>query len=199
MANYVVSDTSLTAVADAIRAKGGTSAQLEFPAEFVSAIAAIPTGGGGASNIVTGTFKGTTTGSVLDIDVPYEGSGYPIALVIFPEGGWYGNATFSQTIARFNFALFSWNKKDITTPPSYTGSSDEAVCRIGMYKSGASDPTKLYSVIETAAIGYRDTDPSSANAAIFKSATKLSLSIVAPSNYGFMANVDHRYFIIYSS
>ena len=39
-------DTDLTSVANAIRTKGGTSAQLAFPADFVSAIAAIPSGGG---------------------------------------------------------------------------------------------------------------------------------------------------------
>lgn len=39
-------DTGLTSVANAIRAKGGTSAQLAFPAEFVQAIEAIETGGG---------------------------------------------------------------------------------------------------------------------------------------------------------
>ena len=40
-------DSDLTSVANAIRTKGGTSASLAFPADFVSAIAAIPTGGGG--------------------------------------------------------------------------------------------------------------------------------------------------------
>lgn len=40
-------DSDLTSVANAIRAKGGTSASLAFPAGFVSAIDAIPTGGGG--------------------------------------------------------------------------------------------------------------------------------------------------------
>lgn len=44
MANYIASDTDLTAVANAIRTKGGTSAQLAFPAGFVSAIGAITTG-----------------------------------------------------------------------------------------------------------------------------------------------------------
>lgn len=44
MSDYVVSDSSLEAVADAIRAKGGTSAQLEFPADFVLAIGNIPSG-----------------------------------------------------------------------------------------------------------------------------------------------------------
>lgn len=39
-------DSDLTSVANAIRTKGGTSAQLAFPAGFVSAVEAIPTGGG---------------------------------------------------------------------------------------------------------------------------------------------------------
>lgn len=37
-------DADLASVAGAIRAKGGTSAQLAFPAGFVSAVQAIPTG-----------------------------------------------------------------------------------------------------------------------------------------------------------
>lgn len=40
-------DADLTSVANAIRTKGGTSAQLAFPAGFVSAVQAIPSGGGG--------------------------------------------------------------------------------------------------------------------------------------------------------
>ena len=40
-------DADLTSVANAIRTKGGTSAQLAFPAGFVSAVEAIPTGGDG--------------------------------------------------------------------------------------------------------------------------------------------------------
>jgi len=42
-------DADLTSVANAIRAKGGTSADLAFPAGFVSAVQAIPSGGGGYS------------------------------------------------------------------------------------------------------------------------------------------------------
>ena len=39
-------NADLTSVANAIRTKGGTSAQLAFPAGFVSAVNAIPTGSG---------------------------------------------------------------------------------------------------------------------------------------------------------
>lgn len=48
MANYIATDTDLTAVADAIRAKGGMSTSLAFPTGFVDAIDAIETGGGGS-------------------------------------------------------------------------------------------------------------------------------------------------------
>lgn len=40
-------DADLTSVANAIRTKGGTSADLAFPAGFVSAVQAIPSGGSG--------------------------------------------------------------------------------------------------------------------------------------------------------
>lgn len=39
-------NADLTSVANAIRTKGGTSAQLAFPSDFVSAVNAIPAGGG---------------------------------------------------------------------------------------------------------------------------------------------------------
>lgn len=44
MAEYLTNTADLTAVADAIRAKGGTAAQLVYPAGFVSAIQAIENG-----------------------------------------------------------------------------------------------------------------------------------------------------------
>ena len=47
MANeYLVNSDDLTAVADAIRAKGGTIEALSFPGGFVSAVQAINAGGG---------------------------------------------------------------------------------------------------------------------------------------------------------
>lgn len=49
MADYLTTDTDLTAVADAIREKGGTSAALEWPSGYVDAIDAIETGGGDAA------------------------------------------------------------------------------------------------------------------------------------------------------
>lgn len=44
MSDYIVDSADLTGIANAIRAKGGTSGQLTFPAGFVSAVESIPTG-----------------------------------------------------------------------------------------------------------------------------------------------------------
>lgn len=54
MANYLTTDTELTSIADAIRTKGGTQADLVYPTGFVSAINDIQTGGGGGPFTLSG-------------------------------------------------------------------------------------------------------------------------------------------------
>lgn len=66
-------NSELTSVANAIRTKGGTSAQLAFPAGFVSAVQAIPTGGGGnnavfsIADFVIGTVKWTAQNCIPNV------------------------------------------------------------------------------------------------------------------------------------
>lgn len=60
---YTVKQSSLTAVADAIREKGGTSESLSFPNGFVNAVGALSTSGGGSSQtMTTATVTLTTAG-----------------------------------------------------------------------------------------------------------------------------------------
>ena len=61
-------DTSLTAIADAIRAKTGGSSQLVFPMQFVSEIGNIPSGGGGSVDSGTVVFSENTTTFSVDLD-----------------------------------------------------------------------------------------------------------------------------------
>lgn len=90
-------DADLTSVANAIRTKGGTSAQLAFPADFVSAIDAISGGSGGTSgsvdsDYVTIEWEIVTVGSNTISDVPD----------VIPY--LFGLASFSQTGARWKWA-----------------------------------------------------------------------------------------------
>lgn len=68
MSNYLVTDTELTSVADAIRTKGGTSAALEFPGDFVTAIGNISGGGGSTLGTKTITANDTYDASDDDLD-----------------------------------------------------------------------------------------------------------------------------------
>lgn len=77
MAEYITTDTELTSVADAIRAKGGTSAALAYPAGFVSAINNIPSGGGGSSYTLLATQEftvSTTSTTAQSVGIVQAGS-----------------------------------------------------------------------------------------------------------------------------
>jgi len=68
-------DADLASIANAIRTKGGTSAQLAFPAGFVSAVEAIETGGGGATlkqELLGYTPQGDVT-YIPDANIPQYG------------------------------------------------------------------------------------------------------------------------------
>ena len=56
MSNYLVTDTDMTSVANAIRTKGGTSESLAFPTGFVNAINDIPSGGSVETKSVTSDY-----------------------------------------------------------------------------------------------------------------------------------------------
>lgn len=70
--DYKVSDTDLTGIANKIRAKGGTSASLEFPDGFKDAIDAIPTGitPTGTKNINTNGTHDVAQYASAEVNVP---------------------------------------------------------------------------------------------------------------------------------
>lgn len=89
MSNYLVSDTDMTSVANAIRTKGGTSAQLAFPAEFVSAIGDIPTGGTATFELIgtyvfqnVAEYTNTSTSEEMDTDISVLNTDYAWGYVV---------------------------------------------------------------------------------------------------------------------
>ena len=74
MAEYLTNTAELTAVANAIRAKGGTSDPLVYPDGFVTAIQAIETGGGGGSDeLVNSLIDRTISGAYVNNTVTIIG------------------------------------------------------------------------------------------------------------------------------
>lgn len=160
-------------------------------------------GGGGASNVVTGTFKGTTTGAAMDVTLAYTGSGYPIVVVIYPTGGIAGNATFNSLVQRYAAATYFAVKRNDETP-SYpttaTGSNNTAVVN-SEYKNSTSSATN-YTDASNANINlYADIDTAgSGGTSIVKMRSKTKMSVyIANTSYGFAANIEYTYHIIYSS
>lgn len=115
MANYIVSDTNLTAVANAIRTKGGTSEQLEFPDDFVSAIGDIQTGGGSSVTVeplsVTenGTYTAPTGKAYSPVTVNVSGGGTD-ELLLLEENQLTSRTTTATKIKGYCY----WNLDTLT-------------------------------------------------------------------------------------
>ena len=95
MADYLVTDTELTDVADAIRTKGGTSAALEWPDGFVDAINAISGGGGGT--VAYNSTNNVPSNVSVDKASAEEGETVTATLVSFPSGGHSYSATWQPS------------------------------------------------------------------------------------------------------
>lgn len=105
MAEYVVSGTHLTDIAEAIRDKGGTVAEMAFPAEFISSIKALATLGKIYQGNVNANTTSTTnvTVATLNIQMPsdFDPSKYILYIPVEDtqgkrNGRFYLSETFSM-------------------------------------------------------------------------------------------------------
>lgn len=100
-------DAGLASVADAIRTKGGTDAQLAFPSGFVLAVQAIS----GAGQVVEIVPAQNTT----QISVPIEVMGDKIALGISSNVSGAGDVERVVSIAYSNFCVANVKRYDTVT------------------------------------------------------------------------------------
>lgn len=159
-------------------------------------------GGGGASNIVTGTFKGTTTGAAMTVTIPYTGTGWPIAFLIFPTGGIYNSSSpFYSLVQRYAYASTYGVKNASNTSPTYDSTANENNMSISsIYKSSASSATTYSSNQSIGANVLRNTDASSGQYTALRFKNNKTLSVfIASNSYGFAANIEYTYYVIYSS
>ena len=166
--------------------------------------------GGGATNFVTGTFTvGSTTGAEETHTISYTGSGYPIAGLIFIEGGAYNNTSSGDTdwynsTQRYAIGVWGFSKSNTTTTPTWatSGSANQCVT-FGIYKNNASTATSysrtsaMNTVVLTSSSG--NASNSVANAVKFKGNNKTLSVFVASTSYGLLAGHTYRYIIYYSS
>lgn len=164
----------------------------------------VSSGGGGAANFVEGTFTPTTAGSIFNVSVPYTGSGYPIAIIIAPAVGAYNSASgsFYSLVQRYCICTYAMYKARADAAPTYSSSnvvSDQGVVVIN-YKNSTSSATTYGAAQSTSRRIYSTaTNPSSTNTDTlrFRSSTQFSV-MTANTSYGFAANIEYAYHIIYS-
>lgn len=123
-------DSDLTSVANAIRTKGGTSAQFAFPNGFVQAIDAIPTG----DTLITKTITENGTYSAEDDDA----DGYSEVTVNVSGGGINGEFTPAERVGTYTFYAPNCTYLACiakTAPSTSTGLAFvyAFVCRVGQY------------------------------------------------------------------
>ena len=204
---YLVSGTDLTSVANAIRTAGETSAPLEFPSGFVTAIGNISGGGGGATNVVTGTFTASAAekGTAKAISVPYTGSGYPVSVHIYPTGGTFNSQSDMYSVAQYKAIVdYTATKNNTGTTPDYVTSTDEknkgsVVC---LYKNSNSDATNIANTGNKSVVictGYSANGNDAPNCVRFSSATSMGVFIANTDYYGFKDGIEYTYQIVYSA
>ena len=173
-----------------------------YPVDFYSeAVVNVSGGGGGATNVVTGSFTGTTTGAAMDVTLSYSGSGYPVACYVWPDGGIVGNTTFNSTVQRYAIGIWSMSKAYGNTTPTYaTSGNQNQGATIARYKSSTSSATSYGNAGAHNTNTYSSSNATAAYATAlrFKNATTMSV-FIASTSYGFMANVKYNYVVVYSS
>lgn len=159
-------------------------------------------GGGGASNVVTGTLYATTAG-VVDITLPYTGSGYPMLVVIYPKGGIEKNTDFADLIEQGAYQYYGRIKTDMDTAPSSVVSTQQYTI-LTRYKTNSTSATR-YTVGggSTSALAYKtDGTPIASDTALmyFRSANSLSVYLGGTTTSGHLAlGIEYEYKIVYSS
>ena len=167
-------------------------------------------GGGGASNIRQGTFTTGSTGATAEtFDTGYTGSGYPIAMFIYVDGGPYnnsseygGNTTWYNSTVRYDCGFYAMVKSRVPQPPTY--SNDNATVVI-IYKNSTSNATS-YTRTSSMTVGTYSPDTldatTSTACARFKGDARTVSYYVGNGNagsIGFPKNTKMAYIVIYSS
>ena len=185
--------------------KSGTTISVNNGQSNVWSVTGTYSGGGGASNIVTGTFKySTTTAAAQTVTLSYSGSGYPIACIIVLDDGVL-NSTYTNTVARYAIAQYFMTKTYADQTPTYTTSGDANMGAVAtVYKSSTSTAATLTRTNSASVNTFSSSNATGSTTTCVRFKNKTSMSIYSGANsgtsrYGFFSGQTYRYWVIYSS
>jgi len=161
--------------------------------------------------LVMGTFTtGSTGGSTGSETVNYNGSGYPLACLVYINGGANnttsgGNTTWVNSTNRYDVGLYAMVKAEINTTPTYaTDSSISANWATPMivYKNSTSDSTSYTRTSNMKAVTYNSSNASTTyNCVRFKGNAKTLSYYVgnrASNAIGLARSTEFGYIVVYS-
>ena len=178
---------------------------------LISKIGDIQTGGGGCPKLVQGTFTtGGTGGSTGSVSLSYSGTGYPIACLVYINGGAQnttsgGNTTWVNSTSRYDVGLFSMVKAEINTTPTYA--TDSSISQnwgtpMIVYKNSTTDSTSYTRTSNMKAVTYNSSNASTTyNCVRFKGNAKTLSYYVgnrASNSIGLARSTEFAYIVIYS-
>lgn len=165
-------------------------------------------GGGGATNFVTGTFTtSSSTSTNGTVTVPYTGSGYPVMLVVVVEGGMYNSSisTWYNSLTRYAVGQITIGKSVATSAPSYgTSGSDNYGSVELIYKNSTSNATSYSSTRSVSANSYSSSNANGTSTTCVRwKGNNKTISYRTggggSSSYGLLASTTYRYYAVYSS
>ena len=167
-------------------------------------------GGGGATNIVQGTFTTGSTGNTTGtFSINYTGSGYPICLVIYVNGGPYNNGTGGDTtwynsVVRYDVGFYSMVKSRTTTTPTYgTSGADNYGTVTIIYKNSTSTATTYTRTSSMTANTFSSSNAQASTRCVrFKGNGKTVSYYIGnggSGSIGFAKSTEFAYIAVYSS
>lgn len=166
--------------------------------------------GGGSSNVVQGTFTtGSTRGQAGSVSIPYNGSGYPIALLVYVDGGAYNNSTGGNTdwynsVNRYDVGWYGMVKSRVPTTPTFStsGADNQGTVAI-IYKNSTSTATTYTRTSSMTANTFSSSNAAASTACIRMKGNNKTMSYyvgnLGSGSIGLAPSTKYAYIAIYSS
>lgn len=160
--------------------------------DYAGATVNVPTG---ATNIVSGEFTASTSGSVQEISVSYSGDGRPVAIFVFPKDGYVTGRPLYNTDHRYAIIEMS---AFLYFPSSTSGSAGYGSY---LYKSADTGTAVGGTRINGSNMFNSQNDPTS-NSGCVAVRGKNGFAVLVSSasgSYGFLSGADYKYVVVYST
>ena len=189
--------------------KGVTASASDGLTTLAGKILSVPSGGGGGCvKLVQGSFTtGATRASTGTVSINYTGTGYPIAVMVYINGGAYNpNTEWYNTLAQYDADTFYMTKAQMDSTPTFVSSAsvsaNQAVVS-ATYKSNASTATTHSRNGSQSAVFFNSSDATTGyNCIRFKNSTKTMSYYIgnkASNRVGLAPSQTYHYIIVYSS